>query len=113
MSLRTAAGASPQQPQPTTRNPSSSMHRYPRNLRLQEPISYKSKPVSYLIYPGDDHRANRSSLSMINDEESVDRDAWDFIKKVREKNLKDASDEMSKLSEFVLPPPPRIVRRSV
>jgi len=107
-SLRTTAGGPPQPQATTTQNPNSSMHQYPRNLRFQEPIIKRSKPV---IHPSD-HHASRSALNVINDEESVDRDAWDFIKKVHEKNLKEAS-EVSGLSEFVLPPPPHIMRHTV
>ncbi|KAI3717780.1 hypothetical protein L1987_69607 [Smallanthus sonchifolius] len=85
-----------------TQNLTRSLVRYPRNLRTQEPT------VSYLLHAGD---TNRSSMSMIQDDESVDREAWDFIKKVREKNMKDAS-EMMNLSELILPPPPRIMLQS-
>ncbi|KAI3504630.1 hypothetical protein L1887_26251 [Cichorium endivia] len=84
-----------------------SLPRYTRNLRSQEPIN-SSKPVSYLIDPDE---TNRSSMSMIKDDESVDLKAWDFIRKVHEKNLKDVS-EITNFSEFILPPPPRIMLQS-
>lgn len=89
-----------------TPNPAPSLVRYPRNyLRSNEPT------VSYLIHPRD---TNRLSKNMIQDDESVDTKAWDYIKKVREKNMKDES-EMADVSELILPPPPpaRIMRRSL
>ncbi|KAI3820796.1 hypothetical protein L1987_08344 [Smallanthus sonchifolius] len=92
-------------PQPLARpthNPAPSLPRYPRNLRPQEPT------VSYLVHPSD---ANRSNMSMIKDDESVDREAWDFIKKVHAKNMKDAS-EITNFYEFILPPPPHIMLQS-
>lgn len=80
-----------------THNPAPSLPSYPRNLRPQEPS------VSYLVPPGD---TNKSSMSMIKDDESViDRDAGDFIKKVRARNMKDAN-EMTNIYESILPPPP-------
>ncbi|CAH1439623.1 unnamed protein product [Lactuca virosa] len=84
-SLRIGAPPPPPPPPPP---PAPSLHRYTRNLRLQQPIN-SSKPVSYLIHP--DHDTKRSSVNMIKDDEteSVDMKAWDFIRKVREKNLKD------------------------
>ncbi|PWA69714.1 hypothetical protein CTI12_AA282300 [Artemisia annua] len=100
--------APPQQMARATHNPAPSLPRYPKNLRLQKPID-STQRVSYLINP--DH-TNRSSLNMIKDDESnIDREASDFIKTVRERNFKDAS-EITNLSEFVLPPPPRIMFQS-
>ncbi|KAF5807169.1 hypothetical protein HanXRQr2_Chr05g0230551 [Helianthus annuus] len=85
-----------------THNPAPSLAaRYPRNLRSHEPT------VSYLVHPG---HTNRSNTRMIkDDDENVDREAWDFINKVHAKNMKDASNEMTNLHEFVLPPPPHIM----
>ncbi|KAL4566562.1 hypothetical protein LXL04_030679 [Taraxacum kok-saghyz] len=103
ISLRTPVPSPTPQPQ---RIPAP---RYTSNLRSQEPIINNSKPVSYLIHP--DRDTNRSSKNMIIDDESVDMKAWDFIRKVREKNFKDVS-EITNLSEFILPPPPRIMLKS-
>ncbi|MFS7963240.1 hypothetical protein Hanom_Chr08g00735751 [Helianthus anomalus] len=89
----------PQQPLArATPNPSPSLCRYPRNLRSHEPT------VSYLINPGD---TKKSSMNMIRDDESVDREALDFIERVRAKHMKDAS-KITNQSELVLPPPPRV-----
>ncbi|KAK1435796.1 hypothetical protein QVD17_01565 [Tagetes erecta] len=91
-----------------TPNPARSFVRYPRNL-----ISSETTVSNYLIHPGD---INKPYKNMIQDDESdVDTKAWDFIKKVREKNMKDAN-EMTDVSELILPPPPpppRIMRRSL
>ncbi|PWA69713.1 hypothetical protein CTI12_AA282290 [Artemisia annua] len=103
--FRTSA---PPQMARATHNPAPSLSRYPKNLRPQKPID-STQRVSYLINP--DH-TNRSSLNMIKDDESnIDREASDFIKTVRERNFKYAS-EITNPSEFVLPPPPHIMFQS-
>ncbi|KAI3686474.1 hypothetical protein L1987_80152 [Smallanthus sonchifolius] len=89
-------------PQPQARATHNPAPRYPRNLRPQEPT------VSYFIHPGG---TNRSNMSMVKDDESVDREAGDFIKKVRAKNMKDAS-EITNFYESILPPPPHIMLQS-
>ncbi|PWA38918.1 hypothetical protein CTI12_AA577280 [Artemisia annua] len=87
----------------TTRNSAPSLPRYPKILRSQEPID-SSKRVSYPINPRD---TNRSSINIIvDDESSIDGEASDFIKRVREKNFKDASEITD---QSILPPPPRIM----
>ncbi|GKA04527.1 ribonuclease H-like domain-containing protein [Tanacetum coccineum] len=97
--------APPQTMPRTARNSATSLPRYPKNLRSQEPVD-SSKRVSYPVNP---RGMNGSSLNMIKDDESsIDREASDFIKTVREKNFKDASEIMD-LSESILPPPPRIM----
>ncbi|KAD2132527.1 hypothetical protein E3N88_25798 [Mikania micrantha] len=80
-----------------TRNPApSSSPQYPRNLRSQE------STVSYLMHPSD---TNGSNMSMIKDDENVDRKASNFIKKVHARNMKDANGRTN-FDEFIIPPPP-------
>nr|GEW73360.1 hypothetical protein [Tanacetum cinerariifolium] len=100
--------APPQQIARATHNPAPSLPRYTKSLRSQKPID-STKRVSYLVNP--DH-TNRSSLVKVKDDESnIDREASDFIRRVRERNFKDAS-EITNHSEFILPPPPRIMFQS-
>ncbi|KAK1407274.1 hypothetical protein QVD17_38888 [Tagetes erecta] len=79
-----------------THNHAPSHPLYPKNLRPQEPI------VKYLVSPGGTRKSN---MSMIKDDENVDRNAGDFINKVRAKYMKDAN-EMTNIYESILPPPP-------
>ncbi|CAK7322921.1 unnamed protein product [Dovyalis caffra] len=77
----------------------------PGSQRSQEPQG-SSKPISFVMQPDE---GNGSSHVIHKENSVIDGRASDYIRKVHEKNRNDAR-EMSKLSPYILPPPPRAVK---
>lgn len=72
-----------------------------RSRRSQESQG-SSKPISFVMQPDE---GNGSTHAIHKENSVIDGRASDYIRKVHEKNHKDAR-EMSELSSYILPPPP-------
>ncbi|PIN22651.1 hypothetical protein CDL12_04635 [Handroanthus impetiginosus] len=75
------------------------------NLKLQK-SQRSSKAISYLLEPFGEGNTN-SSTFVVNEEESIDGKASEYIRKVHEKNRHN-SQETSNIDAYVMPPPPHL-----